>query len=88
MPVGSKRLEICVGSIDSRDYPGQSVISVTFEKRFSATPIVNVCMVGDNKSTLAERVTPSGFDIVISDTGQIDDGTTFKVDFQAIHVIR
>tara|TARA_B100000282_G_C31535881_1_gene400640 strand:- start:175 stop:438 length:264 start_codon:yes stop_codon:yes gene_type:complete len=85
MPVGSK-LEICVGSINSRDYPGQHKISVLFEKRFSAVPIVTLCLVGDNKESVAENVTPTGFDIVISDTGQ-NNQADFKVDFQAFNVI-
>ena len=33
MAVGSI-LEICVGSIDSSNYPGQHKISVLFEKKF------------------------------------------------------
>tara|TARA_B100001057_G_C22757518_1_gene914404 strand:- start:756 stop:1016 length:261 start_codon:yes stop_codon:yes gene_type:complete len=85
MAVGSI-LEICVGSIDSSNYPGQHKISVLFEKKFSAVPIVTLCLIGDNKESVAENVSTVGFDLVISDTGQ-SSGTNFKVDFQAFNVI-
>ena len=87
MAVGCKLLEICVGSIKGLDYPGQHVISVTFEKKFSAVPIVNLCVVGDNKESLAENVTTSGFDIIISDTGHTLLNN-FRIDFHAFNVIR
>ena len=61
--------------------------SVTFEKKFSAVPIINLCVIGSNKESLAENVTTSGFDLVVSDTGQGIDGT-FRVDFHAFNVIR
>ena len=87
MPVGSKLLEICVGSIESVDYPGEYKIPVVFEKKFSAVPIVTVCVIGSNKESIAENVTTEGFDLIISDTGQ-DDNSVFKVNFQAFNVIR
>ena len=87
MAVGSI-LEICVGSIDSKDYPGQHKISVLFENKFSAVPIITLCVINDNKESLAENVTTTGFDLVISDTGQTNSAGTFRVDFQAFNVIR
>lgn len=86
MPVGSKKIEICVGKIYKEEFQDNYKFSVTFEKMFSAVPILTISMLYSNKEVFAENVTASGFDAVITDTG-IDE-KSFMVQFQAINVIR
>ena len=86
MPIGSKKIEICAGSITKEQFQDNYKFSVTFEKRFSAVPIVTISMFYSNKEVFAENVTVDGFDAILTDTG-IDE-KSFSVQFQAINVIR
>ena len=86
MPVGSKKIEICAGKISKENFQDNYRFSVTFEKRFSAVPIITISMLYSNKEVFAENVTEEGFDAILTDTG-IDE-KSFVVQFQAINVIR
>ena len=55
MPIGSKKIEICAGSITKEQFQDNYKFSVTFEKRFSAVPIVTISMFYSNKEVVAEN---------------------------------
>ena len=88
--IGTSKIELCSGDIIHN--PGDTLTSVSFEKRFSSIPIVICTVVGSNKSVFAENVTVDGFDVIITDAGndvnELGQRRFYSIQFQAINVIR
>ena len=88
--IGTSKIELCSGNIIFE--AGDTLTSVSFEKRFSSIPIVICTVVGSNKSVFAENVTVDGFDVIITDAGndvnELGQRGFYSIQFQAINVIR